>query len=61
MKIIGNNNVRTVYGFPVGDEWGLSPFAEVKGKWRPIQRFDTKEQLQEYVTSRGCEVQWLDS
>lgn len=60
MLIVGTNRkLRTVYAEQVGDEFLLSPFAEVKGKRRPINRFNSREQLEQYAETRRCEVIWL--
>lgn len=60
MIIVGaNRKVRTVYAEQVGSEFLLSPFAEVKGRRRPVNRFDSREELEQYVTARRCEVVWL--
>lgn len=62
MRIVGNSrNTRTVYAWQDGGEFMLSPFAEARNGWRPIDRFDSREELEARVMSRGCEVQWLTS
>ena len=64
MIVIGANHrgARVVYAEEIDGQFYLSPFAEAKagGRYRPIARFDTKEQLEQHVQGR-CEVQWLTS
>lgn len=60
MIIVGTNRrLRTVYAEQIGDEFLLSPFAEVKSNRRPVNRFDSREQLEQYANDRRCEVVWL--
>ena len=64
MIIVGGNRrkLRTVYAFEIEDgTFGLSPFPDIKNSRRPIARYDSKEELEAYVASRGCEVQWLET
>lgn len=62
MIIVGTNRkLRTVYAEQADNEFLLSPFAEVKGGRRPVNRFDSREQLEQYAVSRRCEVVWLTS
>lgn len=59
MIIVGTNRkLRTVYAEQVGDEFILSPFPEYKAGRRPVNRFDSREQLEQYAASRRCEVIW---
>lgn len=59
MRIVGNNRKRVVYAWQEGDEFMLSPFDTTKTGRRPIDRFDSKEELEAHVEPRGCEVKWL--
>lgn len=60
MRIIGNNrNARTVYAWQDGDWFFLSPFSETKAGRRPMDHFDSREELEAHVAPRGCEVKWL--
>lgn len=58
MIIVGNRNTRVVYAEEIDGVFYLSPFPEVRNGRRPVARYDTKEELEAYATSRGCAVQW---
>lgn len=60
MIIVGTNRkLRTVYAEQAGDEFILSPFPEYKNGRRPVNRFDSREELERSVENRRCEVVWL--
>lgn len=61
MIIVGanNRNTRVVYAEEIDGQFYLSPFPEVRNGRRPVARYDSKEELENHVTSRGCGVQWL--
>lgn len=60
MLIVGTNRkLRTVYAEQAGDEFVLSPFPEYKAGRRPVNRFDSRKQLEQYAETRRCEVVWL--
>jgi|HubBroStandDraft_3_1064219.scaffolds.fasta_scaffold39198_3 hypothetical protein len=72
MRLIGqNNNRRKVYAEHIADGYvGMSPFPEVRLKgihqgkpmfWRPLQLFDTAQELEQEASSRDCEVVWQAS
>lgn len=61
MIIVGasNRNTRVVYAEEIDGQFFLSPFPEVRSGRRPVARYDSKEELETYVISRGCRIQWL--
>lgn len=62
MIIVGSNrNTRTVYAEEIDGEFYLSPFPDVRNGRRPVARYDSREALEAYVSSRGCAVRWLTS
>ncbi len=69
MRLIGQNNSRRrVYAEQIADGYfGLSPFPEVRLKgmhqgqphfWRPLQLFDSAQELEQECNARDCEVVW---
>lgn len=62
MKIVGaNSKQREVYATEAEGEFLLSPFPEVRNKWRPIARFDSAEELEQHAANHRCIVQWQTS
>lgn len=63
MRVVnrGNRSARTVFAEQAGNEFVVSPFEEARNGYRPIGRFDSKEELEAYVASKRCVVQWLDN
>jgi len=63
MKIINPNRSprRTMYAWVEGEEFMLSPFAEVANTRRPIQRYDSRQDLERDVAAKGNVVQWLSN
>lgn len=60
MKIIRKDQKRTVYGWTENDIWFLSPFDKSVPR-RPINRYDSKEELLDYAQRRGVMVEFEDN
>ncbi len=61
MRVIINHPQREVFGW--SDDYGfyLSPFATVVNGRRPINRYDTEEELLLVAQDRNCRVTWQTS
>lgn len=49
---------RKVYAFQEGSEFMLSPIEQSINGYRPIARFDSREELLAATRDRKCEVIW---
>ena len=61
MRIInpGKTARITVYAWQEGSEFLLSPSREIEHGRRPIQRYDSRQELEQDVAARGNTVEWL--
>lgn len=62
MRIINPNRPArlTMYAWAEGDEFLLSPVPETKAGRRPVQRYSSRQELEQDVAGRGNRVQWLE-
>lgn len=58
MRIINQKRRRKVYASQEGNEFMLSPLEQAVNGYRPIARYDSKEQLLAETNVRNCEVIW---
>jgi hypothetical protein len=60
MRFVSSKKPRlTLYAWQEGDEWLLSTELETKHGRRPIERYDSKQELEQAVSARGNKVTWL--
>ncbi len=69
--LMPRNNRRKVYAEELApDDFALSPFPEAQVRrmehgghslWRPIQRYNSRQELEQECLSRNCEVVWSNS
>lgn len=62
MRIITQSRQREVFAEKLSDdEFVLSPFSEAQSGRRPINRYDTEQDLLAAANARNCRVTWLTS
>lgn len=49
---------RKIYGWEDSGVFFLSPFEAARGTYRPINRYDTREEAQAEADRRNCVVVW---
>lgn len=60
MRLVQQRKPRlTLFAWQEGDEFMLSTEREVTNRRRPIERYDSKLELEKAVSDRGNKVVWL--
>lgn len=54
-------DTRVVYAWEEGGEFLLSPFRETRNGRRPIDRFNSRDEIEAKAAERGVVVEWLAS
>ena len=60
MRFIQQGERRKVYIEQEGDLYLLSPLPQAVGAYRPVQQFDTREELNAFLTSYNVEAVWVN-
>ncbi len=58
MRIINNRNQREIFGWHDDVGFYLSPWPAVAGGRRPINRYDSEEEILAVAEARNCRVTW---
>lgn len=62
MRIITQSRQREVFAEKLGEnEFVLSPVAEAQSGRRPVNRYDTEQELLAAANARNCRVTWQTS
>jgi hypothetical protein len=62
MRIVSQqSDKREVFAWGEGDEWFLSPFPQVQNTRRPINRYNSREELLTAANAKHCRVTWQDN
>ena len=60
MPVLNRRKARiTLFAWQEGDEFFMSPYEEALHGRRPIERFDSREELEAAVRAKGNAVEWL--
>lgn len=63
MKVIGSiGGGRRVFAWRIGDTWYASALEKsINGRYRPIARYDSEQELMNDIRQRGLELVWQEA